>query len=90
MKKYDHLLVSAGNREYTTPMERDLKLRKHERLNMTKNQRDYVDKFPYQNIVGALLYLAINTRPDIAYPVGVLARFCTQPNFRACKALVRI
>ena len=54
---------------------------------MKTNQRAYVTSFPYQNIVGALLYLALN---EISYAVGVLARFNTNPNFRACKALVRL
>ena len=57
---------------------------------MTDKQKDYVARFPYQNIVGALLYLSINTRPDISYPVGVLARFSKAPTFRACKAMLRV
>ena len=57
---------------------------------MNENQKLYVSEFSYQNIVGALLYLALNTRPDISYAVGVLARFNTYPNHRACKALVRV
>ena len=32
-------------------------------------------KIPYLNLIGALCYLADGTRPDIAYAVGVLARF---------------
>ena len=64
-------------------MEKDLKLRKFEAESMSVSQREYVERFPYQNIVGALLYLSINTRPDISYAVGVLARFCKNPNFRA-------
>ena len=71
-------------------MERDLKLRKFEAHSMTPKQKEYVSKFPYQNIVGALLYLSINTRPDISYAVGVLARFSKAPIFRACKALLRV
>ena len=88
LKKYADLVEEAGNREYSNPMERDLKLRKNER--MTQKQLDYVHVFPYQNIIGALLYLSINTRPDISYPVGVLARYCVSPPYRACKAIIRI
>jgi len=73
LKKYENLLRGFENKNYSTPMERDLKLRKFEVDSMTEKQKDYVSQFPYQNIVGALLYLSINTRPDISYPVGVLA-----------------
>jgi Reverse transcriptase (RNA-dependent DNA polymerase) len=34
---------------------------------------------PYISAVGSLIYLAIATRPDIAYSVGALARFNTNP-----------
>ena len=33
----------------------------------------------YQSIVGALLYCAVNTRPDIAYAVGMLCRAMGKP-----------
>ena len=90
LKKYEYLLRGLESKTYNTPMERDLKLRKFEAHSMTPKQKEYVLKFPYQNIVGALLYLSINTRPDISYAVGVLARFSKAPIFRACKALLRV
>ena len=37
---------------------------------------------PYLNAIGALLYLAQCTRPDIAFSVNVLARFSSAPTRR--------
>jgi hypothetical protein len=34
---------------------------------------------PYGSVVGAVMYLATCTRPDISYAVGVLARFISNP-----------
>jgi hypothetical protein len=48
------------------------------------------DKFmcnkPYVSAVGALMYLAITTRPDIAHAVGVLCRFMSKPSHAHWKA----
>ena len=47
---------------------------------------------PYINAVGALMFLAVSTRPDIAYAVGVLCRFMANPgmaHWRAVKHLFR-
>ncbi len=37
------------------------------------------DKIPYREVIGSLLYLAMGTRPDIAYAVSVLSRVLSRP-----------
>ena len=39
-----------------------------------------IPNFPYQEIVGSLIYLATHSRPDIAQVVSVVAQYAT--NFR--------
>jgi len=42
---------------------------------------------PYLAAVGALMYLATTTRPDIAYTVGYLARFNSNPGLAHWQAV---
>jgi hypothetical protein len=70
------------------PMYRDMKLSRNEK--MTESQQTFVDSFPYQEILGSLSYLAIHTRPDIAFAVNTCARFSNKPTFTAYRVLIRI
>ena len=46
--------------------------------------------YPYQEAIGALLYLVVNTRPDIAEAVGNLGQFAKNPTAVHCNGVKRI
>uniref|UniRef100_A0A8R7R4R1 Reverse transcriptase Ty1/copia-type domain-containing protein n=1 Tax=Triticum urartu TaxID=4572 RepID=A0A8R7R4R1_TRIUA len=54
-----------------TPMEARLKLSK-------RSKAPTVDSTEYRSIVGSLRYL-VNTRPDLAYSVGIVSRYMENP-----------
>ena len=87
--RFKHSLSSNLDKTYTTPMDRDIKITKANHEEKTKEQARYSPRCSYQNYVSALLYLSINTRPDLSYSAGVLARHCINSSFRACQAVLR-
>ena len=48
-----------------------------------------IDIQPYQRAVGALMYLMLGTRPDLAYTVAALGRHSTFPGTDHQRALDR-
>jgi len=44
----------------------------------------------YRTIIGSLMYLMLGTRPDLAYAVGKLSRFASNPSTEHAVALVRV
>ena len=51
---------------------------------LSEDDRIYLDNFPYRSVLGPLLYLSINTRPDIAYSVKLLSRFGAKHTVHTC------
>jgi hypothetical protein len=59
-------------------------------LGSNKDGEDMTDPWNYRSIVGMLLYLTTNTRPDIAFAVSQVARFSNQPKQSHAIAVKRI
>jgi len=38
-------------------------------------EKDYMSRIPYANVVGCLMYAMVCTRPDISHAVGVVSRY---------------
>jgi len=62
------------------------------RLKLSKNDKSPpVDKTKYRSIIGSLRYL-VNTRPNIAYAVGIVSRYMEEPrgsHWAAVKQILR-
>ncbi|KAH9668656.1 Integrase catalytic domain-containing protein [Citrus sinensis] len=57
-----------------------------------KLQREQMTNIPYSSVVGSLMYAQVCTRPDIAYVVGMLGRYQSNPgldHWRAAKKALR-
>ncbi|GKB35118.1 hypothetical protein Tco_0880060 [Tanacetum coccineum] len=55
-------------------------------------ERAYMEKVPYANVVGSLMYAMICTRPDISHVVGMVSRFMHNPgkgHWQAVKWILR-
>ncbi len=61
-----------------TPMEENARLSMRMCLD-TDEQKAQMAKVPYRELIGKLIYLAVATRPDISYAIGMLCRFVENP-----------
>ena len=54
--------------------------------------KEFMSKVPYQSAVGSLMYAMVATRPDIAFAVGAVSRFMSNPgkkHWDAVKLILR-
>jgi hypothetical protein len=75
-----------------TPMETGLRLHHPSSDVPTLSQLD-VDRLaqtPYRSLMCSMMYVAVGTRPDIAYAVSHLAGFLDCYNFEHWRAAVRV
>ncbi|XP_050121395.1 secreted RxLR effector protein 161-like [Malus sylvestris] len=59
-------------------------------VKLFKNTGDSVRQTKYASIIGSLRYATDCTRPNIAYAVGVLCRFTSNPNVEHWRAIERV
>ncbi|KAJ6843584.1 uncharacterized protein M6B38_297015 [Iris pallida] len=54
------------------------------------NSKERVRQLEYASIIGSLMYATTATRPDIAFVVGMLSRFTSNPDVEHWKAVKRV
>lgn len=70
-----------------TPIETNGQLKKPPRAN-----EEEIKKYPYQRLIGALMYLVVSTRPDITYTVNFMSQIntnYTSEHWVAAKRILR-
>src|SRR5436190_10356840 len=59
-------------------------------INIADDPLSKTDKEHYQQRVGSLLYLSLETRPDIFFTVAILSQFTSRPHEKHEQALNRV
>jgi hypothetical protein len=78
LKRYGHM----DKKPASTPIDPSIKL-------MKNTGRSY-DQIQYASVIGSLMYAMHCTRPDIAYAVGILCRFTSNPGKEHWNAVSRV
>ena len=93
--KYVHQLLEkfgmANADTKPTPADRDVKLSK-DMSPKTDAEKTEMAKVPYRELIGALMYLSVGTRPDISFAVSELSKFLVSPgkqHWNATKHVLR-
>ncbi|XP_054745996.1 uncharacterized protein LOC129250391 [Anastrepha obliqua] len=88
-RKYaEEILIRFGMEQckpIQTPMELNCRLEKPASANESE-----MKVYPYQNLLGALMYLSVTTRPDIAFTVSFLSQFNSNYSLQHWKAAKRV
>lgn len=79
-----------SNSSIDTPLPFNFKYNIEESTRISPIESQYVDKFPIRQIIGAINYVAICTRPDISYAISLLARYQDKPNLSVCQAIIHL
>ncbi|GJW73634.1 zinc finger, CCHC-type containing protein [Tanacetum coccineum] len=83
---YIEKILKKFNREDCSPVSTPMDPVEKLKLNIGKP----VDQLEYSRAIGCLMYAMTSTRPDIAYVVGKLSRFTSNPSRQHWKAITRV
>ena len=78
LRKVLELYKMDNANKVITPLGAHLKMRAATPEQL-KDEGEYMKSVPYANAVGSIMYSMIGTRPDLAYPVGIICRFMGNP-----------
>ena len=73
-----------------TPLDHNQRLSTQTDSEATSGSPEYNTKFPYQEIVGSILYLSQTTRPDVTFSACTLSFYNNKPNNSHIKAAKRV
>ena len=73
------------SKEISTPLNTD-----HQLTVQDDKEEDCPHTTPYREAIGALLYLSLCTRPDIAYSVNLLSQYVSKPKLKHWQGVKRI
>ena len=83
--------LHSNSKHVSTPLAPHLKL-SAQLSPKSEEEREYMEKVPYANAVGSLMYAMVCTRPDISQAVGVVSRYMHDPgkgHWQAVKWILR-
>ena len=59
-------------------------------MKLPKGDEELYENYPYQNLIGCLMYLAVSTRPNIAYAESALSQFNVRHGMEHWNAAKRV
>ena len=74
---------------HPTPLSSGIKLTKAD-CPQTTDEIDAMKAYPYQSLIGTLMYAMLGTRPDVAFAVGALSKYSSNPGIKHWNEAVHV
>ena len=84
------VFAKYGINEFQTPMEDRVQFSKSQQPKPGSPEALQVGTYPYRELIGTLLWVSNDTRPDVTYPVNTLAKFTHNPGLIHWHASLRV